>query len=100
MELTSAARGEHLVRTTGVYQQDTMTARVAVVNWLDANRKVADLCGECEGGCDGKQMIPHETHGYAVCPLTYLPCKKRRLSKIIQLLGIVNGKRNSNATEE
>jgi len=100
MELTSAARGENLVRTTGVYQQDTMTARVAVVNWLVANRTVADRCGECEGGCDEKQMIPHETHGYAVCPLTYLPCKKRRLSKIIQLLGIVNGKRNSNATEE
>jgi len=98
--MIDATRGEMLVKTTGIYQQEKMIDKLDVLEWLQVNRTHVERTGCCPGGCMDKQLVPHEVHGYAVCPMTYLPCNKRRLSKIIQLLGIVNGKRNSDSTEE
>jgi hypothetical protein len=92
--MSNPARGELLVEMTGIYQQEKMIDNLDVLAWLDQNRRHAARTGCCPGGCMGKQMIPHERHGYAVCPMTYEPCQKRRLSRIIQLLGIVNGQHN------
>ena len=94
--MADAARGELLVRQTGVYHHATMTDSMDVIEWLRANRKATEQRGCCPGGCENKQLIPHEVHGHAVCPMTYEPCSKRRLFLIIKLLGVVNGKRNSN----
>ncbi len=92
--MADAARGEMLVRQTGRYHQDRMTDSMDVIEWLRANRAATEQRGCCPGGCN-RQLVPHEVHGYAVCPMTYLPCESRRLSLLIQHLGIVNGKRDS-----
>ena len=95
--MSDAVRGELLVKITGIYQQEKMIDKLDVLAWLLVNREQVERTGCCPGGCTNKQLVPHEVHGYAVCPLTYLPCEKRRLSRIIQLLGIVNG---NNSTSE
>lgn len=94
--MADAARGEMLVKKTGVYHHQTMTDSMDVIAWLTVNRKATEQRGCCPGGCGNKQLVPHEVHGSAVCPMTYEPCNKRRLFLIIKLLGVVNGQRNSN----
>jgi len=94
--MANAARGEMLVQQTGVYHHATMTDSMDVIEWLRSNRAATEQRGCCPGGCESKQLIPHEVHGSVVCPMTYEPCSKRRLFLIIKLLGVVNGKRNSN----
>ncbi len=94
--MADAARGEMLVRQTGRYHQDKMTDSMDVIEWLKDNRAATEQRGCCPGGCESKQLIPHEVHGSVVCPMTYEPCSKRRLFLIIKLLGVVNGNRNSN----
>lgn len=89
-----AQRGAMLVRTNGRYQPQSQVDATDIVAWLRENRIELDRHGYCPGGCN-KQLVPHEVHGYAVCPMTYLPCESRRLSLLIKHLGIVNGKRDS-----
>ncbi len=83
-------RGKWLVETTGIYQQKKMIDKLDVLAWLQVNREHVQRSGCCPGGC-GKELAQHEVHGYSVCPMTYEPCEKIRLSRIISLLGIING---------
>lgn len=88
-----AARGETLVRETGIYQQPKMIDSGDVVAWLTVNREHCSRHGSCPGGCV-QEMVRHETHGYAVCPKTYEPCGRQRLALIIQNLERINGTGN------
>ena len=85
-----AVRGKMLVQTTGIYQQEKMVDSLDVIDWLLANRDVCRQRGQCPGGCN-LDLVQHETHGHLVCPQTYEPCRKRRLSLIIKNLERING---------
>jgi hypothetical protein len=87
-----ATRGAELVNRTGVYQHARMLDCLDVIAWLEENREHAAKYGCCPGGCD-RQLVVHETRGHAVCPLTYDHCQRRRLSLLVQHLGIINGKK-------
>ena len=87
--MSNAERGRQLVQQTGKYQQETMIDTLDVLEWLRENREQRDRTGCCPGGCN-RQQIPH-LHGYAVCPMTYEPCQKRRLDLILKQLGMING---------
>lgn len=74
--MADAARGEMLVKKTGLYQHRRMVDCMDVIEWLKQNRAAASESGCCPGGCDGKQFVLHQTRGHAVCPMTYEPCKQ------------------------
>lgn len=93
--MPSATRGEQLVLESGIYHQDKMVDCMDVIEWLSVNRESVERSGCCQGGCNRK-LVPHHVHGYAVCPKTYEPCNSRKLSRLIQHLGTINGKRDSN----
>lgn len=71
--MADAKRGESIVKRTGRYRQETMTDSMDVIEWLRTNRAEVERRGCCPGGCSRPQ-VPHEVHGYAVCPMTYEPC--------------------------
>lgn len=68
----NAERGEMLVKQTGLYQHPKMIDCLDVIEWLKQNRAAT----EQRGCCCGKQLVRHEVHGYAVCPMTYEPCRQ------------------------
>lgn len=67
---------------TGIYQQAKLIDKLDVLAWLQVNREHVQRHGCCPGGCQGKQRVKHEVHGYAVCPMTYEPCVKTKQEEI------------------
>ena len=68
--MSDARRGQMLVETTGIYQQDKMIDQLDVIAWLQENRAAISECKGCK-------LIPHEMkEGVMVCPLKYEECDR------------------------
>lgn len=79
-------RGRQLVRE-GRYDSEKMVDFVDVLAYVRQQREIVGWRGECGGGCDGVGLVQHHVTGQAVCPRTYQPCERRRLSLLVDLYG-------------
>lgn len=91
----SASEGKQIWIENNFRKPDKMIDQLHVGAYLDQQRESVQRHGQCDGRCSHTELIEHYSTGRRVCPHTLQPCQSRRLASIINLFGVINGKRGS-----
>ena len=83
----AVARGRELVEQ-GNLSPRGMWDNLALCQYWKQQRELVSQRGQCSARCQCDQ-IPHPTRGHLICPHTWQPCARKRLSAIVSLWEVV-----------
>lgn len=85
--MSDVERGRLLV-ASGNHDPAPMLDRLALIDYYHSQRKLVEQRGKCSADCQCEQVKHFQ--GHLVCPHTWEPCKRIRLSEIVNLFSRIN----------